>query len=845
MPEVGNTDLSSSSSSPHFERRSLRVQTLESSGNRFLFGNSEITRIMSFKQGANGDHSSDALLETVVSHDYRAEMMEALEQGDGKTLQAIIGHLKPEEINGSVTHSAEGVFSIASVDLPPYAREDLSQRDVITIYPVHYAAMMGYKDCLKILLDAGADPNVKDSLGQTPLHILPKGNWKFDNNLQGCLDVLLAHQKIDANRLDLSKTSPFCRAEQHKWSYMVDKYKEASLNTNQITLADALLNGIIDRNLSDFKNTLAAIENSDTLDENHGSYTLLQLACRSGLYDFVVELLGSRACPITKYDSNILSPVSWATKYGYHRILHLLVRSVKKENLGNAFTECNDMGETPLHLSVMHSNPQDCDEVDYYRCLEILLEKKQYFNIDHVNLDGNTALHCAALCNNIRAYSLLLKEGANSAITNVLGACSMQYISKEDMLQILNDFIEVDDKTKMSYCIKLNYKMINKSIGYVDSEDKEMTFFNSLTKVFQDKDILDHPLFNIFVFLKWMKIRKFFWLNFGIHFIFTALLLTYIFIFHSSLEKQESEHSIIDNDALRMSFAVILLVVLFFREVIQLFMMKTLKEYILEVKNITEIITLVLTILLLFVPFTQSFKMAIAAWLVIFSVLEFILHLGHLRPFAVYITMFREVAWNFFKFICLFSTIILAFGFSFYLMFQVNEKFRSLPESLVKTMIMTTGELEYGDLPISSSLPVATHFMLVVFVFLIMLVLVNLLNGLAVSDIQAIQRRSQVISRMSLVERMTQLEKAFAVENNRNPFKSIFSRLFSNTLIMKSCLPKAYLLVYVNHSDVQCKYKTNDSFLSSICECHGYQLEVEHIKALREIVMRKMVTLHR
>ncbi|XP_066975677.1 transient receptor potential channel pyrexia-like isoform X2 [Macrobrachium rosenbergii] len=795
--------------------------------------------------GSNGDYSSDVLLETVVNHDYRAEMMEALEQGDEKTLQAIIGYLKPEEINGSFTHSAEGVFSLESLDLPPHAREDLSRRDVITIYPVHYAAMMGYTDCLKILLDAGADPNVKDSLGQTPLHILPKSNWKSENTFQGCLDVLLAHQKIDANRLDLSKSSPFCRAEQHEWSYMIDKYEKASLNTNYTTSADALLKGIIDRNLSDFQNTLAAVENSDTLDENHGSYTLLQLACRSGLYDFVVELLGKRACPIKKYDSNILPPVLWATKYGYHRILQMLVKSVKRENLGNVFAECNDMGETPLHLSVMHSNPQDCDEVDYYRCLEILLKKKQHFNIDHVNCDGNTALHCAALCNDVRAYSLLLKEGANSAITNVLGACSMQYIDKEDMLQILNNFIEVDVKAKMSYCIKLNYEIMNKSIGYEGSKDKEMTFLNSLTKVFQDKDVLDHPFINIFVFLKWMKIRKFFWLNFAIHFIFTALLLTFIFIFHSSLEKHESEHSALENDASRMSFAAVLLVVLFCREVIQLFMMKTPREYISEVKNITEIITSVLAILLLFVPFTQRVKMAIAAWLVIFSLLELVLHLGHLWPFAVYITMFREVAWNFFKFICLFSLIILGFGFSFYLMFQVNEKFRTLPESLMKTMIMTTGEMEYGDLPLSSSFPVATHLLMVVFVFLIMLVVVNLLNGLAVSDIQAIQHRSEVISRMSLVDRMTQLEEAFSVENNRNPFKLIFGRLFSNALIMKSCLPRAYLLVYVSYNDVQCKYETDGSVRSSICECHGNKLEVDHIKALREIVTRKMVTFQR
>ncbi|XP_068201399.1 transient receptor potential channel pyrexia-like isoform X2 [Palaemon carinicauda] len=811
---------------------------------------------MPFWQGHSDKNSSaNAPLMTVTSSNtYHAEMMEALEQGDAVALKSALDHLTPLEVNGCFTHSADEVFSVESVELPPLIRDDLSQQDIVTIYPVHYAAMMGWKEILGILLKAEADPNVKDSLGQTPLHILPKGDWRSDQNFQDCLDLLLAHPKIDVNRLDLSKSTPLHRAELHGWSYMVNRLREIGPTDNSTlshtTSTDMLLKEMIDGNLKAFQSTLATIQNSGlemqvTLDENHGSYTLLQLACRSGLYDFVVELLNKRASPIKKYNSNLSSPVLWLTKYGYHRSLQLLVRSMTLEHLRDgALKECNQVGETPLHLSVMCSNPQDSDPVNGYHCLEILLEKKQYINIDQTNCDGNTALHFAALCDDAKAYSILLKNGANSTALNAFGACAMQYISKEGMLQILDSCIEFDEKKKMidkDYWIKINYEMMRTSTDHENCETKEMTFLNSLANVFQDKDILEHPLINIFVFLKWMKIKKFFHLNSAFHVIFLMLLITYISIFHSSLEIPENENSIQNNDALRMTLAALLLLAIFLREVSQLFMMKTLREYITEAKNITEIITVILVVLLICMPFNSRIKMDLAAWLVIFSLLEFIFHLGQRRLCAVYITMFKAVAWNFLKFICLFFLFILAFSFSFYLMFQASEDFKTFPESLLKTIIMTTGEMEYSDLPLSS-FPVTTHFLMVLFVFLILLVIVNLLNGLAISDIQAIQHRSEVISIMSHVDRMTQLEKAFSVDSSHNPFRKIFTCLFSDTLIMKSkngCLPNAHLVVYISQNDFMYKYKTKDSIRSSICECHKYKLEDCHINALRGVVMEK------
>ena len=51
-----------------------------------------------------------------------------------------------------------------------------------------------------------------------------------------------------------------------------------------------------------------------------------------------------------------------------------------------------------------------------------------------------------------------------------------------------------------------------------------------------------------------------------------------------------------------------------------------------------------------------------------------------------------------------------------------------------------SGELEYGDLPVDAS-PFTSRIIFLTFLFLITIVLLNLLNGMAVSDTQAIQSK--------------------------------------------------------------------------------------------------------
>lgn len=81
-------------------------------------------------------------------------------------------------------------------------------------------------------------------------------------------------------------------------------------------------------------------------------------------------------------------------------------------------------------------------------------------------------------------------------------------------------------------------------------------------------------------------------------------------------------------------------------------------------------------------------------------------------------------------------------------------KFSNIGVAIMKTVVMSTGEFDVAS--INFKLNEFSYFVFIVYLFIVSIVLLNLLNGLAVSDTQAIKskaeltnfiRRSQVLYR--------------------------------------------------------------------------------------------------
>ncbi|XP_024892705.1 transient receptor potential cation channel protein painless-like [Temnothorax curvispinosus] len=156
----------------------------------------------------------------------------------------------------------------------------------------------------------------------------------------------------------------------------------------------------------------------------------------------------------------------------------------------------------------------------------------------------------------------------------------------------------------------------------------------------------------------------------------------------------------------------------------------------------------------------------------------------HLFP-STCIEMFRTVFFNFVRFFFPYLILIVAFTLAFYMLLR-NDDFSNPGLSLFKTIIMFTGEFDAKGI-FFSAYPVWSRIVLVLFIFYIVIVLFNLLNGLAISNIAEILNKAEIIgliSRVRLIacfERMT-VGKPFCWNSKwtwSNPFN-----FFSNKILL-------------------------------------------------------------
>jgi len=246
-----------------------------------------------------------------------------------------------------------------------------------------------------------------------------------------------------------------------------------------------------------------------------------------------------------------------------------------------------------------------------------------------------------------------------------------------------------------------------------------------------------------------------------------------------------------------------LLVLLLLREMIQ--MTVSLKRYFSSFENWIELTIVVLVSFLLLADKDTNFELKkhLAAFAIVLSWAELIVLLGRhpkLKEYNIYVTMFLKVMKTFLLFFTWYCLFIIAFGLGFFILLhkdgdasegkETAEEYAFFDEvwlSLVKTTTMLAGELEFSNIPISidSHLAPLAYVFFLSFVFLIVVVLANLLNGLAVSDTGLIREKAEIFAYRSQVETISTFESMLLGD----PFDFL-----SNVPSMLSNLPSCSLL---------------------------------------------------
>ncbi|XP_053683490.1 transient receptor potential cation channel subfamily A member 1 [Sabethes cyaneus] len=213
------------------------------------------------------------------------------------------------------------------------------------------------------------------------------------------------------------------------------------------------------------------------------------------------------------------------------------------------------------------------------------------------------------------------------------------------------------------------------------------------------------------------------------------------------------------------------------REMIQVYQQKW--HYLIEPINLISWILYFSALVTVWPMFTDgrcySANFSAASVTVFLSWFNLLLFLQRFDQIGIYVVMFLEILQTLIKVLTVFSILIIAFGLAFYILLskattiinpQANHlSFSSIPMSLVRTFSMMLGEIDFLGTyvqPFYSSelpFPIPSFIILALFMILMPILLMNLLIGLAVGDIESVRRNAQLKRLAMQVVLHTELER--------------------------------------------------------------------------------------
>ncbi|XP_037939903.1 transient receptor potential channel pyrexia [Teleopsis dalmanni] len=671
-----------------------------------------------------------------------------------------------------------------------------------------YATLYGCTENIIYLLDHfAADPNYWDLRGRTALH------FSCCRSNAHMAKVLL-DRGADPNRWDAKKevTPLHCAASAKSVECILLLLKRKAHINIGIEKRSAL-HFAIDRNAIECVETLLKY-GADPNTPQVYTETPLHTACALGFSKCVELLLSHGADVRSQFGEGKLAALHLAAENDYVECVRLLLEHGAEVNCRNA------SNQTPLHLACLSQSIET---------VELLI--KYGANVNAVYRDGRTALHAAIVKQSrcVDCCNALLKAGADVNKADNYGYTPLHIAALNEFSNCVYIFIEhgadITARTDghvsaLSFIVRRTPEIIPKlmakldssikvndhEIGDVDCEIKldfrllvpphalergEAELLLSLIEVGQ-KRLLMHPLCETFLFLKWRRIRKFFLMSLFYHAVYVFLFTLYVIGVYSKNCDKNTECKASGYIPTTGYFVIVLNLILLGKELFQ--MAHGLQGYAKYWENWLQW-AIVFGVLLCVTPETlipgdlhtvPIWQHHVAAVVVLLVWLELMMLVGRFPIFGVYVQMFTKVAVNFGKFLLAYICLLIAFGLSFSVLFNDYPAFENITWSLLKSIAMMSGELEFEDIfygDYAVKFPVTAHIIFLSFVLLVTVILTNLMVGLAVSDIQGLQVSASLDRLVRQAELVSRLESLF------------FSRLLRGapTKLLKLCKRSALL----------------------------------------------------
>ena len=301
-------------------------------------------------------------------------------------------------------------------------------------------------------------------------------------------------------------------------------------------------------------------------------------------------------------------------------------------------------------------------------------------------------------------------------------------------------------------------------------------------------ELLTHPLTDLFLTLKWSRVRHLFLTNFVLSALY-AISFTLLTIFSANAcrgyhQRQTrnstihlSKHDFGVNDCLEdqttqlkytcyVSYIVTLVLTIFIavREFAQLF--SNWINYFLDWENWTELIVVILSCSYLgFYNSNYQVCSILGAFCGFLAWMQFTILFGRFPTVGIYIFMSFYILKPIIIFLSVYSTTLLSFALAFHLLLSDQVTFSNPATAVLKVLTMMMGEFDFDNNFIKdetrpdSSHPVTAQFFFVLFYICVSIVLSNLIVGMTVSKTEELFNHAKVIKLTAISKEVISMEK--------------------------------------------------------------------------------------
>lgn len=450
------------------------------------------------------------------------------------------------------------------------------------------------------------------------------------------------------------------------------------------------------------------------------------------------------------------------------------------------------------------------------------LNSKVFYSL-FLSVYGFTALHLAALDGLAQCVEMLIFYGADVTTKSKKGTSALNVITRKTpaSLAMINHKLDAaitlhqsQESSTREVELELDFRQLLQHC-----HPREISYLNTFVDEGQ-KEFLEHPLCSAFLYIKWGKIRKYYIGRLA--FCFTTVLFLTLYVLtalaHScyngskdmneTLKDQElcQKQSIL-GDLLRknpfvieMQWWVLVVIIIFeiFRKLYGLTGYTSVRRYVSQVENIIEWFVIVSVFLTSYIynKRTDIWQNHIAAFAVLLGWTNLMLMIGQLPIFGVYVAMYTKVQGEFAKLFMAYSCMLVGFTISFCVIFPSSPVFANPLMGFItvcknagafiesnryiitisqltilffhaQVLVMMIGEQDLSlltndpdgkDPPVL--LEISAQITFVLFLLFVTVILMNLLVGIAVHDIQALKKTAELSKLVRQTKLISYIESA-------------------------------------------------------------------------------------